>query len=348
MSKIQVVLCISLCLSVVLPLKSYALNAIKVPVAGDKIEATDYADSGNWLSLPNQDLKNVDIFFIYPTAWRAKEGQYPVAKIDNTEMRHWADFYLKTEGSAFETVGNIYAPYYRQLDALFVFEATKKGGTDLALKYFGGIPKTDIFAAFDYYIKHYNKGKPFILVGHSQGSAMTLLLLIQYMKENPDVYKRMIAAYPIGIPITKQIYAANPHLKPAKGALDTGVIISYNVESPKVDGQNFLSNPDSVLINPLSWKTTDELVPATKNLGSLIIEGEKYKKVEGFADAQINNVRGVIICTTANPEQFSSQGASRVYFPLGILHQNDIPLYYYNLRQNAQSRTEQYLKKFPL
>ena len=59
----------------------------------------------------------------------------------------------------------------------------------------GGRPTSDAIAAFDYYIKHYNKGRRFILAGHSQGSNVMINLLAEYMKKNPKVYKRMIAAY---------------------------------------------------------------------------------------------------------------------------------------------------------
>jgi len=37
-------------------------------------------------------------------------------------------------------------------------------------KLVGGIPKADVFAAFDYFIKNFNMGRPFILAGHSQCS----------------------------------------------------------------------------------------------------------------------------------------------------------------------------------
>ena len=52
----------------------------------------------------------------------------------------------------------------------------------------------DALAAFDYYIRHYNQGRPFVLVGHSQGSAMTKLILFDYLSARPDVYRRMVAA----------------------------------------------------------------------------------------------------------------------------------------------------------
>ena len=39
------------------------------------------------------------------------------------------------------------------------------------------MPYDDITAALDYYFENYNGGRPFIIAGHSQGSAMVLLLL---------------------------------------------------------------------------------------------------------------------------------------------------------------------------
>ncbi|MDR1940790.1 MAG: DUF3089 domain-containing protein [Endomicrobium sp.] len=341
-------------------------DGFDVPKAGDKIAASDYSDAGNWLSLPAKIKKKVDVFFVYPTAWRA-DGGYPIAEISNAQMRQWAQYYLKFRAGAFEPKANIFAPYYRQLDALFAFNILRQGDkpeqtpssdkTAQALKssetknaleamsYFGGVPATDILAAFDYYIKNLNEGRPFILVGHSQGSMMLLFILTQYMKENPKVYERMICAYAIGAPITKEIYQANPHLKPAQNAYDTGVIISYNTQSANVDGQNYMSNPDSVLINPLNWTTDETYASKNQNLGSLYVDeqGKAYKK-KHIADAKIDRSKGVIICSEVDREEWSSQEASRSYFPLGVFHENDIPLYYYNLRQNADDRIKQYFK----
>ncbi|MDR0645867.1 MAG: DUF3089 domain-containing protein [Elusimicrobiota bacterium] len=315
-----------------------------IPVGGDKIAPSNYSDPDNWLALPKKEnlKKKVDIFFIYPTSWRAG-GKYPVSDINNQEMRQWAQYYLKFRATAFETSGNIFAPYYRQLDALF---ADETGSMQKAYKYFQGVPKTDIIAAFDFYIKNFNNGRPFILAGHSQGSIMIREILFDYMKKNPDVYKRMIAAYAIGIPMLKEDYEKNPHVRPALGPDDTGVVISYNTEAPVVDAPgNPLSVPNAILINPISWKTTDESAGKNKNIGSLFVDKDnKAKKIKRLADAKINPLRGTIVCSTVEREQWSSAPESRAYFPLGVFHENDIPLYYYNLRKNAENRVKQYFK----
>ena len=53
------------------------------------------------------------------------------------------------------------------------------------VKVVAGAPTIDGIAAFEYFIKHYNHGRPFILAGHSLGSNVMANLLAQYMKAPP-------------------------------------------------------------------------------------------------------------------------------------------------------------------
>jgi hypothetical protein len=325
---------------------SSSTKVFKVPVDGDNIKSSDYSNPKNWLSLPNNKItKKVDIFFIYPTAWRAN-GKYPISELNNHEMIKGAKYYLKYRASVFESIGNIFAPYYRQLDAFFAYQT---GSQDGARKYYRGVPKTDIMASFDFYIKNFNNGRPFILLGHSQGAMMVAEILSDYMSKNPDVYKRLIASYAIGAPLTKAYYDKNVHLKPAKKFNDIGVVISYNTEAPIIDGQNPLSNPDSVTINPISWRTTDDYASKEDNIGSIYVDKNMKETVyKHIADAKINHSRGTIICSSVDRKKWSSPKKSRQYLPLGVLHENDIPLYYYNLRKNAQDRTNEYFKSLEI
>ena len=51
--------------------------------------------------------------------------------------------------------------------------------------------------AFAYYIEHENKGRPFILVGHSQGT-FHLLPLLEQMIDQTELKDRFVAGYAIG------------------------------------------------------------------------------------------------------------------------------------------------------
>lgn len=297
---------------------------------------TDYSKPQHWLSLPADNSKNVDIFYVYPTSWYKEEPTEPnFCEIDNRIMLLGAPSAFNKQATAFETVGNIYAPYYRQVDAYYSLSLPEEERWNVT----DSIPAKDVIAAFDYYIKNYNKGKPFILVGHSQGAIVLLLLLKNYMYDNPDAYSRMVCAYIIGYPVTAEFMNANRHLKFAEGADDTGVIVSFNTQSPSVTlGANIaIGNNIGLVINPINWKKDETLAMASESLGSFmpIDTLGNYGMIHNFADARINLEKGVIECSSVNDStMFHLSGV----MGLGVYHSFDISFYYYNLRENAGKR----------
>ncbi len=305
---------------------------------GSAAAAVDYAKQEHWLALPTVNDKKVDVFYLYPTAWqKANKNEPDVCGIDNPSMLRGSKLAYEKTATAFELIGNIYAPYYRQADigAILTLPLEKQD------EIIGGMPKADAFAAFDYYIKHYNQGRPFILAAHSQGSNLMLYLLADYMNEHPEVYERMIAAYVIGYSVTEEYLARNPHLKFAQGADDTGVIISYNTEAPGVSGNNPVLLPGAIAINPISWTREETLATAEESYGSLLLNAEReWSAVAKYADARVDKGRGVVICSTADVEALASGNA---IFPKGVYHSYDYPFYYYNIRENAAIRVEKFL-----
>ena len=102
-------------------------NKVDIPIESDKnIKATDYSVLNNWLSLPNSIDYPVDIFYIYPTIWSAKEGESKISTINPMVIENRAKKIFKRQASVFETIGNIYAPYYRQLDVKFLLSQNEK------------------------------------------------------------------------------------------------------------------------------------------------------------------------------------------------------------------------------
>lgn len=310
-------------------------------------EATDYSQATHWLSLP-ATVKPVDVFYLYPTAWTKTANDQNVCEIDNPSMLIGAPAAFARQATAFETVGNIYAPYYRQV-AVSVLDLSSTEREKLIKD----TPTLDATAAFDYYIKHYNNGRPFILVGHSQGSDVLSNLLSGYMKDNPEVYKNMIAAYAIGFPITQAYLDDNPYLKFATGPDDTGVIISYNTEASDVVAATnpVLSGAVGLVINPITWTRDETLATKNESLGSFmptpvvpatIPPTYTFSQVPQYADAKIDKTNGVLISSTADEDALFKLNAG---FGRGIYHSFDIPFYYYNLRENAANRTAKFLNK---
>ena len=306
-------------------------------------QATDYAQVEHWLSIPVVS-HDVDVFYLYPTAWQKTQDSDPnICDIDNPSMLAGSAAAFGRTATAFEPFANIYAPYYRQADAAYALSLPLPEHDALI----AGIPTMDAVAAFDYYIQHFNGGRPFLLAGHSQGSNVLINLLTGYLKDHPEVYQRMVAAYVIGYPVTAELLADNPHLKFAEGPDDTGVIISYNTQAPDVEpGVNpVLSGLIGTVINPITWTRSETPATTDEGLGSLMPDPATmaFAPVPQYADAQVDIAHGVLIATTPDEEMLYE--LTQHGFPRGVYHSFDYPFYYENLRANAQNRIAKYLGK---
>jgi hypothetical protein len=307
--------------------------------------APDYADASNWLSQPSSSdaSKPVDVFYLYPTAYMPSDPSAPVVcSADNAQMRSGAKAAFSRTATAFSPLANIYAPYYRQATIVSMMYAEQE-------PIVGGEPTTDALSAFDYYIKHLNKGRPFILAGHSQGSNIMVNLMADYMKKNPEVYKRMIAAYLPGYSITPQYLEQNSELKFAENADDTQVIVSYNTVAPTTTMPDPVVLPGAMVINPITWTRTEATATASQSLGSISLDKNGYavldaqvqpQKVLGVADATIDTAAGTLICSTVDTATLDPGNSVTA---AGIFHNYDYPFYYFDIRANAANRIARHL-----
>jgi hypothetical protein len=117
-----------------------------------------------------QDARNppIDCFYVYPTV----SGELALNASGTTvgpEERQIA----VSQAARFSQTCKVYAPIYPQLtlaaiNGAFGPEAQAKGAE---IAYIG------MATAFAEYISKYNKGRPFVLIGHSQGSALLIHLI---------------------------------------------------------------------------------------------------------------------------------------------------------------------------
>ena len=332
---------------------SVRVNAVTADIVEEELSAVnaapDYSKAECWYQIP-EITKDVDTFYIFATDYILSsfdEGASDYAALDNPEMLFGAKIEYRDHASAYADSTNVFVPYYRQSGLRYAGEVIKKTGNfDNALL---GLPYEDITAALDYYFENRNGGRPFIMAGHSQGSAMVLLLLRTYFKDHPEYYKRMVAAYTIGYSVTDEYLAANPHLKFATGETDTGVIIAYNTEGPgnvETNAHNIVVLPHTRSINPLNWKLDETYAPASMNLGSIIEDKKTGETSIGDvgADAQINLARGVVV-TNAKVEPMPedvAKVAAEFFGPDGR-HGEDYMFYYNNIKANVAKRVAAYL-----
>ena len=298
---------------------------------------TDYSKKSNWLNIP-KIRKDVDTFYIYPTAYKPTDDDAPTyCGSGDKDMRKNARENFATNSPVYKESTNVFAPYYSQSSVYTLASNDGDGSEKIQSK----DPRTDIYAALDYYFKHYNQGRPFILAGHSQGSMMIRIILKDYMQAHPAYYNRMIAAYAIGYSITEDDLAGHPYLRFAQGAMDTGVVVSWNTEG-KGNKNSRLVLKNAISINPINWRRDEVRAPASDNLGSLVTKasGKTAIKKPGVADAKVDTKRGVVVCTSkANPYMDTAELAGgKQVFGKKSLHGYDYTYYYNNIKENVKTR----------
>lgn len=297
----------------------------------------DYSKAESWMILPSDCPHEVDMFFIYPTC--ISEVTDTASYLSEEDKITAIDSYYQTAAALGEYT-NVFGPYYRQIGGEYIYQCAGDPEKLMGMiRRNGG--KTDIFAALDYYFKNYNNGRPFILAAHSQGSALIRAVLDEYMKQHSDYYSRMVAAYAIGISLPQSWLAANPHIKPATGETDTGVLIGWNTQGPDATLPSIVVSGEDYLINPLTWTTDAAYGDKKFNLGTLEWDSTTHKAsahyYPGIHDAQIDTDKHVLVCTT------TTKYASISLFGDKGLHAIDWAAYYDNLRVNGRKRIEAFL-----
>lgn len=152
----------------------------------ESLDTTQVDADGKLTKLPfmlNSSKPKVDCFYVYPTLSNDPGGNSDL--VPNVEER----FVVKAQFSRFASACKTYAPMYRQvtLGALRAEMTGSPNPGDRELAY------ADVRAAFKHYMAKDNKGRPFVLIGHSQGSRMLNRLIKEEIDGKP-VQKQMLSA----------------------------------------------------------------------------------------------------------------------------------------------------------
>ena len=122
----------------------------------------------------------------------------------------------------------MYAPIYRQVTLPYL-EAHL--GSGLAV---GAITTAydSIRSGFEEFVDHAGRGRPFVVIGHSQGAAMLILLLQQLVDDVPALRKRLVAAIILGgnveVPEGRLVGATFAHIPLCDRRGETTCAIAYS------------------------------------------------------------------------------------------------------------------------
>ncbi|WP_031554004.1 DUF3089 domain-containing protein [Parvularcula oceani] len=248
--------------------------------------APDYADEANWLCLPGRaDACAVDLtatvveadgsteemafeaaedpaadcFYVYPTVSTDPTPNSDLS-IDEAERRVAA-----AQAARFAEACRVYAPMYRQvtLSALRSIMTGQESGADGEMAY------RDVADAFSHYLENENEGRPFVLIGHSQGTRMLTQLVANEIDGQPlqdRMLSAMLIGFNVGVPEGETVGGTFENVPLCEEASQTGCAISFvtfKSNAPPPASTRFGRSDDEALdvacVDPAALLGKDEL-----------------------------------------------------------------------------------------
>ena len=319
------------CLSI---LMAATISCKRQPQNGETT-SIDYTDTAYWYSI-GDETHAADVFYVYPTVSTISyedNGNSWYADITLPEVREEANDNQRFNKMLYGEY-NFYAPYYRQM----IFEAYQQPASMLVQLV--ETPAQDINDAFQYYMTHYNNGRPFFLMGHSQGSQVLIELLKKGM--TAEQRQQMVAAYCIGYHVTTEELAEYPEaLKPATDSLMQGLVIFNSVTDTAAI--SMVSRGDVVGINPTTWTMSTDTIPAEFHLGMAKYNDARDSILIVPCPTRTCLYKHTTVCPDLDPEMVFIPAYEQM-FPKGNLHFADSWLFGGNVIQNMWCRLKHYKK----
>lgn len=336
-------------------------------------EAPDYSDIAKfWAAHPGKtdtsDLKltgnlhdkltsEVDVFFVHPTAYYGSENW-------NSDMApekgasQIIDYMLAAQTSMFNHCCRIYAPHYREAH-ISAFSEEKRISGEQALN----LAYSDVAKSFDYYLEHFNEGRPFILLSHSQGT-FHLTRLMEEKIDKTELLERMLVAYAIGYEFPMDKFdRAYQNITACESAEDLHCVVSWAAYGEGTDfnqpfsvthwypeGYERSDDKETLCINPLSWKQTPNRIDKATHLGALPMPIDDFLKIALFNEHTGHGPQGLGSMITEYSfaqckngrllieHKPDSKFAGGVDDKLQNYHAHDINLFYGNIQRNVVTR----------
>ena len=326
----------------------------------------DYTNENNWAALPgkndpadlipagieadNDGVLAVDTFFIHPTGFLGSSSWTSPMDADSAteENTLWM---MANQASAYNGCCEVYAPRYREANIFAYFGDAVERDAVLGFAY------EDVRRAFEFYLEHYNQGRPFIIASHSQGTHHAKRLL-QELIDPSDLHERMVAAYLIGsvlIPISPQWFESMSHITACKRADDLHCVIHWDTMP---EGSDPIARPrESLCTNPLTWQVDENLAADELNEGAVVPEGTYNLAIGSSEDSATGQIferldapvpgQTWAHCKDGSLFAADQQGTGFAAMGSGVLesyHGLDYALFYMNIRNNAILRAQRYLE----
>ena len=311
--------------------------------------APDYTELDSWLARPDLATDpsrwlpdgvqpagpgKAAIFYIHPTTYLLTD-RWNAPLLPDAASEGRTRLFVQSQSSAFNGVGRVWAPRYRQ--AAYGAFLLKSDDATRALDF----AYADVKSAFDEFLRQAPADEPIVLAGHSQGALHLSRLL---MDRGPQLKGRLVAAYVVGWPLSLTADLPKMSLNPCTRSDETGCILSWQSyrepANPEflIDAWEGTKGPtgikrerkDMLCVNPLTG-TKDGAAPANPSAGTLVPSAD-------FATATLANGlsahcdKGLLVVQGALP------ALGPFVLPGNNYHAYDYALFWGAIRADAERR----------
>ena len=262
--------------------------------------APDYESPAAWALLPGPVKPGdppVDVFFVHPTTfdggrdWNGPIGSRDAARLLDRVM-------LPNYAGPFAGVGRVFAPRYRQASlysALTLFDDAIEARE---------FPYGDVRAAFLVFQRRIGPDRPFIVVGAEQGGTLAARLLRDEIGPDPELRRRLVAAYLVETVTPADEYAAGSPTPACEARTQAGCVLAWISatwldfgRSERIMNRSLIWNDKGRLaglngrlplcVNPLLGEATEDEAPPRLNRGAANATGLEWGARPGFMSRQV-------------------------------------------------------------
>ena len=158
-------------------------DVCSTPLATTALNVNGYGSVGRSVVAANPPI---DCFYVYPTV--SRDSGLNSDMVAGPEERAAAE----AQFARFASVCRPFAPIYRQMTVAAV--AAAAAGADVTGP--GLLAYGDVLAAWRDYFQSRNQGRPYVLIGHSQGSLHLIQLIAREIEGKPEAARMRLAILP--------------------------------------------------------------------------------------------------------------------------------------------------------
>jgi hypothetical protein len=199
--------------------------------------ATAVSSSGVTSSVTSSDTSNSKFacFYVYPTV-STQLSMNSNLVVGRAEIEAAVD-----QASRFSQDCAVYAPMYRQVTLAGLTAGFADNSSIQSIAY------DSLLTGWQSFLANYSDGRPFILIGHSQGAAMLIRLIEGQIDHNASLRARLVSAIIAGgnvqVPTGKLVGGSFANVPACTSATETGCVIAYSTYPSEPPSTSIFGRP---------------------------------------------------------------------------------------------------------